>query len=142
MPWCWNPDVELQPGDPCARFLAEEEKLDGQAKLYDEGRRLHRMQLKRDDCSGSPRGALGARRCCLGPFAKVILRSVVEAAIQNSQEGQIRVARQQERGNIKLARKIEEEDLKMAHNKARKEEEERGSKRPESSGNHFRSRRD
>lgn len=39
----------MQPGDLRVRFLTEEEKKEGQAKVYDDFSKIHRLPLRRED---------------------------------------------------------------------------------------------
>lgn len=65
VPWSWSPEAVVQPGYLRVRFLIDEEKKEGQPKVYEGERKIYRMNCGRRSSSstGSPRGARDASPC-------------------------------------------------------------------------------
>lgn len=47
VPWSWNPEAGVQPGDLHVRTLTEAAKIEGKSQVHEDDRRIHRRQLQR-----------------------------------------------------------------------------------------------
>lgn len=110
VPWSWNSEAVVRPGDLRVRFLTEEEKQSG-TPAYGEEKGIHRLQLRLEDfpthrftrmprlfghsCWNFHRGH--SERC----------GGRIEAAFRPSLGGQDRGFKQRERYNDETARETE-----------------------------------
>ena len=118
MSWQWDPAQGDVHPDPKVRWLAEEEIQSGQAVKTEDGHRMYRLRLKKEDflVHGFTEGCPGFQAIVAGTTASghsEACRSRMESALDKTDDGRQRWEKQELKENEALARKLQEEDERM-----------------------------
>ena len=118
LPWQWDPAQGDVHPDLKVRWLAEEEIQSGQAVKTEDGHRMYRLRLKKEDflVHGFTEGCLGCQAIIAGTTARghsEACRSRMESALDKTDDGRQRREKQELKENETLARKLQEEDERM-----------------------------
>ena len=106
-----HPDLKV-------RWLAEEEIQSGQAVKTEDGHRMYRLRLKKEDflVHGFTEGCPGCQAIIVGTTARghsEACRSRMESALDKTDDGRQRREKQELKENEALATKLQEEDERM-----------------------------
>ena len=119
LPWQWDPGEGEIHADLKVRWLAEDELKDGQAVMTEEGCRMYRLRLKKQDflTHGFTEGCPGCQAIIAGTTARghtEACRARMNIALATTDEGRQRRERQETKENEALARMLEEKDVRSS----------------------------